>query len=111
MLYEDFDRKKKEFFIKYFEERGDIDKNINPDFSIREYQKIALGRFYYYLSDAYLDEYERSSPIHLMFNMATGSGKTLIMAANILYFYQKVIVISFFLLVLEILFKKLKIIS
>lgn len=89
MLYEDFDRKKKEFFIKYFEERGDIDKNINPDFSIREYQKIALGRFYYYLSDAYLDEYERSSPIHLMFNMATGSGKTLIMAANILYFYQK----------------------
>src|SRR5690606_25820580 len=28
-------------------------------------------------------------PIHLMFNMATGSGKTLIMAAAILYYYKK----------------------
>jgi len=28
-------------------------------------------------------------PTHLMFNMATGSGKTLLMAAAILYYYQK----------------------
>lgn len=89
MLYEDFNRKKKEFFIKYFNEKDDIGKNINPDFSIREYQKNALGRFYYYLSDSYLDEYERQKPIHLMFNMATGSGKTLIMGANILYLYKQ----------------------
>ena len=30
-----------------------------------------------------------TSPTHLMFNMATGSGKTLLMAATILYYYQK----------------------
>jgi len=89
MLYEDFDRKKKEFFIQYFDEQFEITKNLNPVFAVREYQKIALGRFYYYLSDQYAQEYDRTKPIHLMFNMATGSGKTLIMAANILYLYQK----------------------
>ena len=29
------------------------------------------------------------SPTHLMFNMATETGKTLLMAATILYYYQK----------------------
>ena len=28
-------------------------------------------------------------PLHLLFNMATGSGKTLIMAGLILYLYEK----------------------
>ena len=28
-------------------------------------------------------------PVHLMFNMATGSGKTLVMAATILYYYEQ----------------------
>ncbi|MBU4477272.1 DEAD/DEAH box helicase family protein, partial [Patescibacteria group bacterium] len=54
-------------------------------FSVREYQKEALGRFYYYCEEYH----QKLKPIHLMFNMATGSGKTLIMAANLLYFYQK----------------------
>lgn len=32
---------------------------------------------------------DEGSPTHLMFNMATGTGKTLIMAAMILYYYNK----------------------
>ncbi|MDO8658364.1 MAG: DEAD/DEAH box helicase family protein, partial [Candidatus Levybacteria bacterium] len=60
-------------------------KNLNPAFPAREYQKEALGRFYYYCEEYH----QKLKPIHLMFNMATGSGKTLIMAANILYLYQK----------------------
>ena len=30
-----------------------------------------------------------NEPVHLMFNMATGSGKTLIMAANIVFLISK----------------------
>tara|TARA_B100000927_G_scaffold291386_1_gene293325 strand:+ start:3681 stop:6449 length:2769 start_codon:yes stop_codon:yes gene_type:complete len=40
----------------------------------------------------------RDKPVHLMFNMATGSGKTLVMAANILYLlnqgYKKFLFVS-----------------
>lgn len=89
MLYEDFNRKKKELFIKYFDDFSDIVNSLNPDFEMREYQQIALGRFHYYMSDQYSEEYDRKEPIHLLFNMATGSGKTLIMAANILYLYKQ----------------------
>jgi len=31
----------------------------------------------------------KNEPTHLMFNMATGTGKTLVMASCILYYYQK----------------------
>ena len=48
-----------------------ITQNLNKD--LREYQITALKHFYL----------QRKNPQtnHLMFNMATGSGKTLIMAA------------------------------
>ncbi|MBW1616663.1 MAG: DEAD/DEAH box helicase family protein [Deltaproteobacteria bacterium] len=59
-------------------------KNLNRKFAIRAYQKEAIARFIYYLSD-YPD---KQIPYHLLFNMATGSGKTLLMAANILYLYE-----------------------
>jgi len=58
---------------------------FNPEFEIRPYQKEALGRFYFYVEEYH----QKQKPIHLLFNMATGSGKTLIMATNILYLYQK----------------------
>ncbi|MEK7611972.1 MAG: DEAD/DEAH box helicase family protein [Patescibacteria group bacterium] len=61
-----------------------VSKNLNPKFSIREYQKEAIARFRYYLAT-----YEgRKAPAHLLFHMATGSGKTLLMAADILYSYS-----------------------
>lgn len=59
--------------------------NLSPRFQIRDYQREALARFQYY----YLDYAERKSPVHLLFHMATGSGKTLLMAANILYLYER----------------------
>jgi hypothetical protein len=47
-------------------EKTDILKNLNPAFSAREYQKEALGRFYYYCEEYH----QKLKPIHLMFNMA-----------------------------------------
>ena len=57
-----------------------ITKNIKN--TLRPYQINSLQYFI-----AYLDKY--NTPKHLMFNMATGSGKTLIMASLILYLYEK----------------------
>jgi type III restriction enzyme len=91
MLYEEFNVLKKAlssdnaFFTAKALEKRDILKNLNSAFPVREYQKEALGRFYYYCEEYH----QKQKPIHLMFNMATGSGKTLIMAANLLFFYQK----------------------
>lgn len=89
MLYEEFSTYKnfagEDVFAKKFDEKQDVLNNLNPVFVVRDYQKEALGRFYYYF-EIYP---KRQNPIHLLFNMATGSGKTLIMAANILYLYKK----------------------
>ena len=63
-----------------------ITRNLNPDFEIREYQEEAFARFIYCLRE---DFDGTSTPLHLLFNMATGSGKTLIMAGLILYLYEK----------------------
>jgi type III restriction enzyme len=62
-----------------------ITENLNTKFSLRPYQNEALLR--------YLDYYDSTQPsgepMQLLFNMATGSGKTLIMAALILDLYKK----------------------
>jgi len=89
MLYEDLNAKTRldgtDFFKNKANGKTEILKNLNSNFPPREYQKEALGRFYYYCEDYH----QKQTPIHLMFNMATGSGKTFIMAANILYLYQQ----------------------
>ena len=59
--------------------------NLNPKFSIRQYQNEAFSRFF----DYYVNYDEKEIPIHLLFNMATWSGKTLIMAWLILYLYNQ----------------------
>ena len=85
MLYEIFNSIKESFGEDYFTSRIDdeIVQNLNPKFELREYQKEALGRF-----DFYFNGYQkRQFPAQLLFHMATGSGKTLIMAADILYLY------------------------
>ncbi len=86
MLYETFNSIKESFGEDYFTSRIDneIIQNLNPKFELREYQKEALGRF-----DFYFNGYQkRQFPAQLLFHMATGSGKTLIMAANILQLYK-----------------------
>ena len=61
--------------------------NLNPNFAIRPYQKSAFQHFIAFEQEEF-DE-KPSMPYHLLFNMATGSGKTLMMAGLILYLYEK----------------------
>ena len=60
-------------------------ENLNPNFELRKYQISAISRFIEYFEN----EQEKKLPIQLLFNMATGSGKTLLMVAFILYLYEK----------------------
>ena len=63
-----------------------ITQNLNPEFQIRPYQEEAFTRFIHCFNR---DFKGKCSPLHLLFNMATGSGKTLIMAGLILYLYEQ----------------------
>jgi len=86
-LYEKFDNTAETIGKGFFKKKvpGFVARNLNEKLKLREYQKEALGRFIYYST-----EYpNKKKPFHLLFNMATGSGKTLIMAADILYLYEK----------------------
>jgi type III restriction enzyme len=89
MLYDNFNIRKEDYGDDFFtiktDQKSEILKCLNPEFEIRPYQKEALGRFFFYVEEYH----NKQKPIHLLFNMATGSGKTLIMAANILYLYKK----------------------
>ena len=58
--------------------------NLNPTFELREYQTDAFARFIHCYTHSFPC---KENPLHLLFNMATGSGKTLIMAGLILYLY------------------------
>lgn len=61
-----------------------IPDNLNPDFELRPYQKQAFENF--------ITHFESSNcpkPMQVLFHMATGSGKTLIMAGLMLYLYQQ----------------------
>jgi type III restriction enzyme len=60
--------------------------NLNPKFELRPYQEEAFARFFHCLDN---DFPGKEWPLHFLFNMATGSGKTLIMAGLILYLYEK----------------------
>ena len=60
--------------------------NLNPKFELRPYQEEAFARFFLCFAE---DFDGKEMPLHLLFNMATGSGKTFIMAGLILYLYEK----------------------
>ncbi len=64
-----------------------ITDNLKPGFELRPYQIEAFQRFI--LCDSEDFEGKPKRPFHLLYNMATGSGKTLIMAGLILHLYQK----------------------
>lgn len=64
-----------------------ITENLNPKFPLRPYQTEAFTRFvYFYEKDERSDKQNR--PYHLLYNMATGSGKTNVMAGLMLYLYE-----------------------
>ena len=59
-----------------------ITKNLK--YPLRSYQEEAIGRYLYYKTDE-----NRAIPEQVLYNMATGSGKTLLMAAVILEKYHQ----------------------
>ena len=60
--------------------------NLNPKFNLRYYQEQAFQMFETFFEE---DHPFKHKPISLLFYMATGSGKTLIMAGLILYLFSK----------------------
>lgn len=60
-----------------------LTKNLSSIFDLRPYQQKAYSRFIYFFNNGFYDK--QAKPYQLMFNMATGSGKTMIMAGLILY--------------------------
>lgn len=84
-LYEELDAVSNMGFLK--KDIPDFLKdNLNPKFEPRPYQEEAFARFFHCLDN---DFPGKDWPLHFLFNMATGSGKTLIMAGLILYLYEK----------------------
>lgn len=59
----------------------------NLKFEQRPYQQEAFKRFIFLDSEDF--DPKPTKPVHLLYNMATGSGKTLIMAGLMLYLFQK----------------------
>ena len=59
----------------------------NLKFDLFQWQKDALLNFLLYQEIKIADE--DRNPTHLLFNMATGTGKTLLMATVILYYYKQ----------------------
>lgn len=61
-------------------------QNLNPQYELRPYQVDAFARFIH----CYKHDFpNKAYPLHFLFNMATGSGKTLIMAGLMLYLYEQ----------------------
>lgn len=74
-----------EFGVSKPEMPDSITQNLKPTYELRPYQVEAFARLIHCLN---MDFPGKRNPLHLLFNMATGSGKTLIMAGLILYLYE-----------------------
>ena len=87
MLHQEFDSTLNVVGKDFFKTKvpASLVGNLTASAELREYQREGIGRLIYYLG-----EYpNKQKPFHLLFHMATGSGKTLIMAASILHLYEK----------------------
>lgn len=84
-LYEQLDTLSQWGSIKK-EVPNSVAQNLNPKYELRPYQVDAFARFFH----CYKNDFpNKTYPLHFLFNMATGSGKTLIMAGLILYLYEQ----------------------
>ena len=61
-----------------------IVENLNSAFEIRKYQRETFENFVTYFEN----ENYRQYPAQVLFHMATGSGKTFIMAGLMIYLYK-----------------------
>ncbi|HEZ0614458.1 TPA: DEAD/DEAH box helicase family protein, partial [Neisseria meningitidis] len=93
MLFEVIENRKAVYL-----EDGDDEKCRLPEFVERnlkypffEWQKSALENFVIFDRTSKLKDFPdiKNRPTHLLFNMATGAGKTMMMAALILYYFEK----------------------
>ena len=82
-LYQKIDTLKQVGFLK--ELPTYIESNLNNNIVLRDYQKEAFEYFITYVESDLI----KNKQIHNLFHMATGSGKTVIMAGLILYLYTK----------------------
>jgi len=82
-LYEDLETARK---YAAFSLPEMIKTNLNPTFEMRPYQERAFENFAFWFEDT---KNLRPRPSQVLFHMATGSGKTLIMAGLMLYLYKK----------------------
>ena len=81
-LYEKYDFAVENHFLNFRENiPGYITKNLR--YPLRPYQEEAVGRYLHHHSR------EAGNKEQILFNMATGSGKTLLMAAIILEKYKQ----------------------
>ena len=64
-----------------------IYSNLRNGYGQRPYQQEAFGRFIFYMNEYH--ERPKGVPTQLLYHMATGSGKTLIMAGLIINLYEK----------------------
>lgn len=62
-----------------------IASNLRKELPLRDYQSNAIRNFISFYEDPSL----KNSPTHVLFQMATGSGKTLLMGGLILYLYKQ----------------------
>ena len=60
--------------------------NLNGRIDLRDYQMEAFQNFITYYNNNGL---RKNRQVHTLFHMATGSGKTLIMAGLIIYLYKQ----------------------
>jgi type III restriction enzyme len=89
LLHELLSSQKQIFGESFFQDKAPeiIYQNIRPDFGYRPYQKEAFGRFQFYWEE--FPKRIKGAPDKLLYHMATGSGKTLIMAGLMVYLYTK----------------------
>lgn len=83
-LYEDYNTVSEGGFVNFRAKVPEYIEN-NVRHALRPYQNEAIGRYIHYTND----DKNKVLPEHLLFNMATGSGKTLLMAALILEKYKQ----------------------
>ncbi len=84
-LYDTLERTFGTILLKRTEVPNFIADNLK--YEVRPYQTESFQRFILCYNEDF--EAKPNKPFHLLYNMATGSGKTLVMAGLILYLYQK----------------------